>query len=209
MAKKTYTEQDRLRLREALLDRGQALFARHGYREAPLKEVYEPLGISKTFFYTFFPSKEALALQVLRRQREKMLAQAQKVAQDSPSWRASLEMIFDMFFHSSRHGVFTLELADLPHLCRHMSEAEQRDFGAGLTQFYQSLLRLWDIPATPLECQLIQNMTSSLLLTYHSHLYSSIPFHPDLEDETMALQVKLLLDYLEQIHDRLKSRPGM
>ena len=94
MAKKTYTAEERERLREQLLDRGQALFARYGYRAAPLKEVYEPLGISKTFFYTFFPGKEALAIQVLCRQRTIMLERAREVVRAASAggrvWNGSL-----------------------------------------------------------------------------------------------------------------------
>ena len=90
MAKKTYTVQDREDIRERLLDLGQRSFSQKGYREASLKEIYEAVGISKAFFYTFFPSKEALAIQVLRRQRTKMLERARKVAQESASWRGRL-----------------------------------------------------------------------------------------------------------------------
>ena len=200
MAKKTYTAQDRECLTEQLLDRGQELFARCGYRAAPLKEVYEPLGISKSFFYTFFPGKEALAIQVLRRQRTLMLKRAQDVVRRAPTWRAGMEQVFDLFFHGSQNGVFVLELEDLPHLCRHMTQEEQREFWEGLSEFYRALLALCDIPASQQEYQLVQNMVSTLLLAYHSRLYASLPFAPGLEEETMSLQVKLIIDYLEDLH---------
>ena len=200
MAKKTYTAQDRERLTEQLLERGQELFARCGYRAAPLKEVYEPLGISKSFFYTFFPGKEALAIQVLRRQRTLMLKRAQDVVRRAPTWRAGMEQVFDLFFHGSQNGVFVLELEDLPHLCRHMTQEEQREFREGLSEFYRGLLALWDISASQQQYQLVQNMVSTLLLAYHSHLYDSLPFAPGLEEETMSLQVKLIIDYLEELH---------
>ena len=186
MAKKTYTVQDREDIRERLLDLGQRSFSQKGYREASLKEIYEAVGISKAFFYTFFPSKEALAIQVLRRQRTKMLERARKVAQESASWRGSLETVFD--------------LDDLPHLCRHMSQHELQDFEMGLTQFYQALLELWNIPVTAGQCHLIQNMVNTLLLSYHSHLYSSFPFHPGVDEETVSLQIRLIIDYLEGIY---------
>ena len=200
MAKKTYTVQDREDIREQLLDLGQRSFSQKGYREASLKEIYEAVGISKAFFYTFFPSKEALAIQVLLRQRTKMLERARKVAQESASWRGSLETVFDLFFHGDRHGVFVLELDDLPHLCRHMSQHELQDFEMGLTQFYQALLELWNIPVTAGQCHLIQNMVNTLLLSYHSHLYSSFPFHPGVDEETVSLQIRLIIDYLEGIY---------
>jgi len=202
MAKKTYTAQEREQLVRQLLDRGQALFAQHGYRAASLQDVYEPLGISKTYFYTFFSSKEALAIQVLYRQRVQMLERARALVRGARSWREGVETIFELFFHGRGHGVFVLDMEDLPYLCRHMSNEEQRNFRAGLTDFYRELLDLLDIHTTQRECQLIQNMVSQLLLTYHSRLYSTLPFLPGLEEETMSLQSKLIIDHLEQIHRR-------
>ena len=72
----------------------------------------------------------------------------------------------------------------------------------GLSEFYRALLALWDIPASQQEYQLVQNMVSTLLLAYHSRLYASLPFAPGLEEETMSLQVKLIIDYLEDLHRR-------
>lgn len=202
MAKKTYTAQDREQLRERLLELGQRSFARQGYRAASLKEIYEDAGISKAFFYTFFPSKEALAVQVLLRQRTKMLERVRAAARESASWRDGIEAAFDLFFHGDRHGVFVLELEDLPHLCRHMSQGERQDFEAGLTRFYQAFLEIWGIPVTTGQCRLIQNMVNTLLLTYHSHLYSSFLFHPDMEEETVSLQIRLIVDYLEGLYQK-------
>lgn len=70
----------------------------------------------------------------------------------------------------------------------------------GLTQFYQALLELWNIPVTAGQCHLIQNMVNTLLLSSHSRLYSSFPFHPGVDEETVSLQIRLIIDYLEGIY---------
>ena len=88
----------------------------------------------------------------------------------------------------------------MQHLFRHMTPEEQREFWEGLSEFYRALLALWDIPASQQEYQLVQNMVSTLLLAYHSRLYASLPFAPGLEEETMSLQVKLIIDYLEDLY---------
>ena len=129
-----------------------------------------------------------------------LLERARDVVRAAPSWRAGLERVFDLFFHGSQNGVFTLELEDVQHLFRHMTPEEQREFWEGLSEFYRALLALWDIPASQQEYQLVQNMVSTLLLAYHSRLYASLPFAPGLEEETMSLQVKLIIDYLEDLH---------
>lgn len=200
MSRKAYSPQQRADVRAALVQTAVRSIAGQGMVHTTIDMLCKEAGISKTFFYTFFPGKEALAIQVLCRQRTTMLERAREVVRAAPGWRAGLERVFDLFFHGSQNGVFTLELEDVQHLFRHMTPEEQREFWEGLSEFYRALLALWDIPASQQEYQLVQNMVSTLLLAYHSRLYASLPFAPGLEEETMSLQVKLIIDYLEDLH---------
>ncbi len=61
MSKKAYSQEERIEIREKLLQAGRQLFARQGYRHTTLSEIYGQVGISKNFFYSFFPSKEELS----------------------------------------------------------------------------------------------------------------------------------------------------
>ena len=60
-----FTEEERVRLREQLLDAGRELFTRYGLRKTTIRELTEPLGIAKSSFYLFFDSKEALYWRLL------------------------------------------------------------------------------------------------------------------------------------------------
>ena len=64
MSRKAYTEEERDRIRRSMLERSARVFSEKGLRDTSLEDVYVPEGISKTFFYTFFPSKTALIKEV-------------------------------------------------------------------------------------------------------------------------------------------------
>ena len=63
MARKTYTEEDRARVRQALLDTGLNMAVSKGLKGLHLAELAAAVGISKPYFYTFFDSLEDFSLQ--------------------------------------------------------------------------------------------------------------------------------------------------
>ena len=79
MAKKSYSVEERQQIRQALLEIGRQLFSQQGCRHTTLPQIYEQVGISKTFFYSFFSSKEEFIEQVLYYQQPKLLAYARSL----------------------------------------------------------------------------------------------------------------------------------
>ena len=62
-------EEARQRTRQAILQTSRELFAEQGYRGASLEEIAETAGYSKGAVYSNWPSKEALFLELLDRER--------------------------------------------------------------------------------------------------------------------------------------------
>ena len=58
MPKVAYSEEERERIREALVTTALALMARQGIQHTTVEQIYREVGISRTFFYTFFSSKK-------------------------------------------------------------------------------------------------------------------------------------------------------
>ena len=73
MSRKAYTREERESIRDSMIRRSVRVFAEKGLRNASLEDVYVPEGISKTFFYTFFPSKSSLIAEVFSSQSSEML----------------------------------------------------------------------------------------------------------------------------------------
>lgn len=66
MSRKAYSEEERGLIRSRLMDVAAALFKEKGIRDTNIDEIYTPVGISKTFFYSFFPSKAVLAIAIMK-----------------------------------------------------------------------------------------------------------------------------------------------
>ncbi len=59
---------------EVILDAAARVFVAHGYARATTNRIAETAGISVGSLYQYFPSKDAIAVELLRRYRETLLA---------------------------------------------------------------------------------------------------------------------------------------
>ena len=60
MPKVAYSEEEREQVRAALVTAGLELMAKQGIQHTTVEQIYKKVGISRTFFYSFFPTKEDL-----------------------------------------------------------------------------------------------------------------------------------------------------
>ena len=51
-------------------------------RRTTVEQIYEKVGISRSFFYSFFPTKEDLVVEALYMQQPKVLAYARRLLAD-------------------------------------------------------------------------------------------------------------------------------
>lgn len=63
-----FSEAERERIVRLLCEAGLRLFPERGLRKTSLDDLVRPAGIAKSTFYMFFDSKEALYLELMRRQ---------------------------------------------------------------------------------------------------------------------------------------------
>ena len=63
MPKVSYSEEEREKIRDALVDAGLDLMTKQGIQHTTVEQIYKKVGISRTFFYTFFPTKEDLIVE--------------------------------------------------------------------------------------------------------------------------------------------------
>lgn len=68
MARKSYSDQEHEQIKETLLTAVIECIVNRGLIHTSIDVLCKKAGISKTFFYTFFSSKEELVLQALRYQ---------------------------------------------------------------------------------------------------------------------------------------------
>ena len=57
MPKVAYSEQEREKIKEELITTAHNLFVEQGIQHTTVEQIYRQVGISRTFFYSFFPAK--------------------------------------------------------------------------------------------------------------------------------------------------------
>lgn len=77
MPKVAYSEAEKAQVREALLTKGLDLLAKQGIQHTTVEQIYKAVGISRTFFYSFFPTKESLIIEALYLQQPRVLVYAE------------------------------------------------------------------------------------------------------------------------------------
>ena len=74
MPKVAYSQEDRVRIRQELAAAALELIAKNGIQRTTVEQIYKKAGISRTFFYSFFPTKEDLIVEALYLQQPRILA---------------------------------------------------------------------------------------------------------------------------------------
>ena len=82
MPKVAYSEEDRERIRTQLVAVGLELMAKQGIQHTTVEQVYKKVGISRTFFYSFFSTKEDLIVETLYLQQPKIIQYVQALMAD-------------------------------------------------------------------------------------------------------------------------------
>ena len=89
MPKVGYSEKEREGVRERLMDACLELTVRQGVRRTTVEQLCRAAGISRSFFYTFFPSKEELLVEALYCQQPKLTDYARALAAELPLGEAA------------------------------------------------------------------------------------------------------------------------
>ena len=96
MPKVAYSEEEKAHIRAQLITTALSLMARQGIRHTKVEQVYHAVGISRTFFYSFFPTKEDLIIETLYAQQPKLLALARRLMDDPKhSWQEGVRAFLE------------------------------------------------------------------------------------------------------------------
>lgn len=200
MPKVAYSEEDRARIREALVAAALELMSRQGIQHTTVEQVYKAVGISRTFFYTFFPTKEDLIVEALYLQQPRILAYAQKLMADpSLSWREAVRRFIRDCCYGERNGIAVLTTEEQQLLFRRLSPESYRTFREKQTRLFGRLLECFGVPADPDTVSFFTNI-SLLAMVVRRAIPDTLPLLvPEAADATVEFQIDAIVDYLARV----------
>ncbi len=199
MPKVAYSEEEREKIRSALVAAALALMARQGIRRTTVEQIYKEVGISRTFFYTFFPTKEDLIVEALYLQQPRVLAYARRLMEDPQlSWREGVRRFLKTCCNGERSGIAVLTVEEQQHLFRHLSAESYRTFRERQFQLFRGILRCFGVRAGERQVHLLTNLSLSVMVLRRAIPQTLPLLVPEAADETAAIQIEAIVDYLER-----------
>ena len=202
MARKAYSDQEKEQVKEALLISVLQCVMERGLVHSSIDTLCRKVGISKTFFYTFFSSKEELVLQALRYQQPKLLSHAQSLM-DNPdlSWREGIRTFLKNCCYGAQNGVAVLSIEEEQQIRRCLSEDNFHAFRRDQVDFYGKLLTIFGLPMESIDPRLFGNLALTMMMVYKA-IPDTIPFlFPEVAEDMVEFQVNALVEEMERIKE--------
>ena len=200
MPKVAYSEADRERVRDDLITVALEKMARQGIQHTTVEEIYRSVGISRTFFYTFFPTKEDLIVEALYTQQPKVLAHAQRLM-DNPafSWREGVRQFLVSCCYGEQSGIAVMTLEEQQNLFRRLSPESYQVFREKQANLFGNILKCFGIRADKETIGLFTNLSLTVMVIRRA-VPKNLPFLvPEAADATVEVQINAIVDLLEKM----------
>ena len=205
MPKVAYSEEDRVRIREELVAAGLELMAKQGIQHTTVEQIYKKVGISRTFFYSFFPTKEDLVVETLYLQQPKIIAYVRKLMADPAlSWRGAVKQFLHACCYGEKNGIAVLTIEEQQLLFKRLSKESYQVFRQKQLRLFGEILESFGIKADTARIHLFTNLSLTAIVVRKA-IPDTLPlFVPEAADETLNVQLDAIVDTLE----KFKTNPS-
>lgn len=200
MPKVAYSEAQREQIRQDLVAVGLELMTRQGIQRTTVEQIYQKVGISRSFFYTFFPTKEDLIVETFYRQQPRVLAHAQRLMADPAlTWREGVRQFLRDCCYGERSGIAVMTVEEQRLLFQRLSPESFRTFREKQFCLFAGLLSCFGVPASRENVQLFTNISLTAMVVRRA-IPETLPFFvPEAAEATVAFQIEAIADALERM----------
>lgn len=202
MPKVAYSEADRAQIRQSLISTALELMAQQGIQHTTVEQIYRAVGISRTFFYSFFPTKEDLIVETLYLQQPRIISYAQSLMADtSLSWKEAVRKFLFTCCYGEKNGIAVMTVEEQQLLFRRLPEESYRVFREKQARLFGNILECFGIRPDTKRVQLFTNLCLAILVIRRA-IPGTLPLLvPEAADETVAFQINALVDYLDSLRE--------
>ena len=200
MPRVAYSEADKGRIRNALITVGLELMAKQGIQHTTVEQIYKKVGISRTFFYSFFSTKEDLVIEMLYLQQPKIIEYVQKLMSDPAlSWRDAVKQFLYACCYGEKNGIAILTIEEQQLLFKSLSKESYQVFRKKQLRLFGEILESFGIKADTAKINLFTNLSLTVMVIRRA-IPDTLPFFvPEAAEETMDFQLNAIVDALEKL----------
>ena len=199
MPKVAYSDEDRERIRTQLIAVGLELMAKQGIQHTTVEQVYKKVGISRTFFYSFFSTKEDLIVETLYLQQPKIIRYVQALMADPAlSWRDAVKQFLHACCYGEQNGIAVLTIEEQQLIFKRLSKESYQVFRQKQLRLFGEILKNFGIQADTARINLFTNLSLTAMVVRRA-IPNTLPlFVPEAADETVDFQLNAIVDTLEK-----------
>ena len=199
MPKVAYSDADRARIRTQLIAVGLELMSKQGIQHTTVEQVYKKVGISRTFFYSFFATKEDLIVETLYLQQPKIIKYVQTLMADPAlSWRDAVKQFLHACCYGEKNGIAVLTIEEQQLIFKRLSKESYQVFRQKQLRLFGEILKNFGIHADAARIHLFTNLSLTAMVVRRA-IPDTLPlFVPEAADETVDAQLNAVLDILEK-----------
>lgn len=200
MPKVAYSEAERVRIREALIATGLDLMSKQGIQHTTVEQIYKAVGISRTFFYSFFPTKEDLIVEALYLQQPRIIAYAQTLMRDPAlTWRDAVRQFIYACCYGEKNGIAVLTIEEQQRIFRRLSKESYQMFREKQARLFGAILEAFGIKASRARVNLFTNLSLSVMVLCRA-IPETLPLLvPEAADQTVSFQIDAIVNQLETL----------
>ena len=200
MPKVAYSEEEKERIRTALVQAGLARMAKQGMRHTTVEQIYRDVGISRTFFYSFFSTKEDLVVESLYLQQPRILAYARQLMDDpSLTWRQAVHRFLFDCCHGETSGIAVLTVEEQQLIFKRLSDQSKQLFRQRQARLFGELLQCFGVRPDQERIQLFPNVSLTAIVVRRA-IPETLPlFVPQAADATIEFQINAIVDWMEKL----------
>lgn len=200
MPKVAYSEEEKEEIKIALLTTGLSFMAKQGIQHTTVEQIYKKVGISRTFFYSFFPTKEDFIIESLYLQQPLVIAYAKKLMEDPAlTWRDAVKKFLYSCCYGEKNGITVLTIEEQKLIFRKLSDESCRTFRRKQSQLFEKLLECFGIKADQEKISLFTNLCLTAIILRRA-IPETLPFFvPEAADKTIEFQIDAIVNCLEHL----------
>ena len=203
MPRIAYSDEDRKRIRAELVRAGLELMTKQGIQHTTVEQIYKKVGISRTFFYSFFPTKEDLIVETLYLQQPKIIEFAGRLMSDTDlSWREAVKRFLYACCYGEKNGIAVLTVEEQQLIFRRLSKESYAVFREKQMRLFGEILRCFGIKAEREDIELFTNISLTVMVIRRA-VPDTLPlFVTEAMDDTVNFQINAIVDALEKMRDK-------
>lgn len=200
MPKVAYSEEERQQIRDNLVCTALKLMAVQGIQHTTIEQIYKKVGISRTFFYSFFPTKEDLIIESLYYQQPKIIAYVNQLMSDPAlTWHQAITQFIYSCCNGRKSGFAVLSLDEQQMLFHRLSEESYNLFRKKQSALFGKILECFGIEPSKERVDLFINLCLTIILIHRS-VPERLPFFvPEAAEETTRFQIEAIVNHLERL----------